>query len=246
MKISDFNTLNSHIGYGSSTPKIIFLGLEEGCDLATMSLNYKYRIGNIESPLLPLQSFHLNSGLESMTKLFKPTYPIQSTWNLYCQFALSYLEHTDITLDMRRDYQVCDLGSLDGITALVELYPLPRPNHNYWDVSLDVPSLFTGRDEYVDYCQTKNDTRINAITSLINNPEHEVTIIYGGLDGEQTKKDILELFPTLRFVKNHSFTNRIIKEYRLGSQKVFITYIFSTRNYSLNDIQDFAKIIKSS
>ena len=92
MIIGNFNILNSHIGYGNSMPEIIFVGLEEYCEPATMVHNYSYRIGNIAHSLMSLQGFHLGSGLPSLTRWFTPpAYPIQSTWNLYCQVVLSYL-----------------------------------------------------------------------------------------------------------------------------------------------------------
>ena len=135
MTREQFSILNNHLGYGNPNAEIIFIGLEEGCNINSISHNYKYRYTN--SNCLPaLNNFHIDSPIADMKNWFILKKK-QSTWSWYSKLMINYLKLTITPLD----YQLSHLGQSSDKTALLEFYPLPRPNHNYWDYALNVSGL---------------------------------------------------------------------------------------------------------
>jgi hypothetical protein len=243
MKRIEFNILNNHIGYGNPNAEIVFVGLEEGCNEKTITPNYKYRISSGPKGLVDLKSFHLKSGIKDLEKWFQPSFPIQSTWNLYSQFLLCYGGKTSPTTKDRRNYQINDLGSTKGNNALIEFYPLPRPNHNYWNNYLSISGLFSNITEYNQFCQKFNLTRINNIIKIITNPDSKAIILHGGLNQGIIKPEISTMLQGLKFIKNHKLSKNIVAEFDYKGKKVFVTYFMSTRLYDLNDIKTLATLI---
>lgn len=181
MTITQFNILNSHIGYGNPDAKIVFLGLEEGANKKTISDNYSYRLISAPSGVGCLKAFHLGAPtppLGDMSNWFSVP-KLQPTWGHLSKLmllrsgkSLSKIKKLD-----KIDYQVNFLGRSHSETLLIELLPLPRPNHNYWDGSImNVHGHFVNKTQYL--CSPLILDRVKNIRKCLITRNRNV-IVYG-------------------------------------------------------------------
>jgi len=217
MTEQQFRILNNHIGYGNPQAEVVFIGLEEGCKHITLLDNYNYRFAN-NNELLDLSEFHIHSPVPDMNHWFGAATSSQSTWGQYCKLLLMRDGAPFINANdkfNKLNYQLNDLGSITGNSLLLELLPLPRPNHNFWDPFLDCPNL--GINEYNYYACELLDDRIRRIRDLL--VARDRTVI---LHGKSKHQDALTLFnrilDPLVFVTDHALDGPIVaSEFSLTS-----------------------------
>jgi len=184
MNIEEFNKFNNFIGYGNScNPELVFFGLEEGAGQEDFDENLNYRINNLNTSCFKdLNEFHAHSEAPSSMRKWYATpgrIEIQRTWTRYCALMLS-IQNGVVNRENRRDYQENMLGRLNGETLLIERYPLPRYNHNEWGDQLNVEGLFTGLQEYFNYCNN-DEIRKNLIMNVLKAEEFcpKAIIVHG-------------------------------------------------------------------
>tara|TARA_B110000285_G_scaffold62133_1_gene71581 strand:+ start:701 stop:1492 length:792 start_codon:yes stop_codon:yes gene_type:complete len=170
MNIEEFNKFNNFIGYGNScNPELVFFGLEEGAGQDDFDENLNYRINNLNTSCFKdLEEFHAHAEAPPSMRRWYETpghVEIQRTWTRYCALILS-MQGMSVDRENRRNYQENMLGSLNGETLLIERYPLPRYNHNKWEDQLNVEGLFTGLQEYFNYCNN-DEIRKNLIMNVL-------------------------------------------------------------------------------
>lgn len=184
MTIDQFNILNSHLGYGDKSANLIFLGLEEAAekDPTLLLANYIYRWNYITNEIMDLKTFHTNPAAPiSMRSWFSPPYPIQRTWAKIAKLILmsqgQSLHHAQRG---RSSFIQNTLGTLNGKHLLLELLPLPRKNHDYWNHVMSVHGLFNTLGGY--YATPSIIKRITRIRDLIvSNAENSKSkvVVYG-------------------------------------------------------------------
>lgn len=251
MTVEQFNILNNHIGYGNPNAEIVFMGLEEGCDLNTIPANYNYRFHYPPhtSGLHDLGDFHIHSGLFELHRWWT-TNNNQSTWNLIT-FIISNLNSLNLnTATLRKHYYRTSLGRNHQNTCLLEYYPLPRPGHSDWNNIntmhgniLNVPGLFHTLDEYLDYCRNLNYERNDRIRNIINGADSKYIFLHGVLEkvggSVVVREDIMGILPgdwALHSVLITTIGTKDFYLYRNGDKVIIASYFLSTRHFSMNDL----------
>jgi hypothetical protein len=256
----EYNILNNHIGYGSYDCEIAFMGIEEGANAATLHGNYGYRFGAFGVPLGPglrsLRTFHEHAPLADMNMWFLGGGVLQPTWRNYCKFMIAYggLAISEL------DYQLNHLGVPDGNNALLEYYPLPRPNNKYWDAGLmSVPHLRVIDD--VSYKATLPDNdRLNSLLDItLRNKKLKAIIIHGSIrlihGAYVPKPEYLPLLGALGIPAGvvpsvvHALdpaapSNYPALEYVVNGKRIFLTKFFGMGAMTNTAIIDLAHIIK--
>jgi hypothetical protein len=184
MTIDQFNILNSHLGYGDKSAKLIFLGLEEAAedDPTLLLANYVYRWNYITNEIMDLKAFHTNPAAPiSMQRWFLPPYPMQRTWAKIAKLILmSQGQSLNQAHDGRHPFIQNTLGTIKRKHLLLELLPLPRKNHDYWNHVMSVHGLFsTLGGYYATPSIIKRITRIRDI--IVSNAENSKSkvVVYG-------------------------------------------------------------------
>lgn len=171
--------INSFYGYGNSTAKYWFVGMEEGGGNSLEEIETRLNLWDKRgrNELEDLFEYHQALGV---LKYFGEKPKTQSTWKYLIRLLLS-AENQPFTLDKLIDeiksYQANQLGRKAGETALIELLPLPSPSVNQWTYGewSSLPYLNT-RKSYRAYCLPK---RIRFLQQRILDCQPRHVIFYG-------------------------------------------------------------------
>ena len=243
-----FQALNNHIGYGNSEASIVFLSLEEACssDIIEIHNNHDYRQAYANGDnLYDLHDFHNAAPLYELNRWWieEKTQPL---WNSisYLVLEITGQENTPIT---RKNYYRNQLGRINGETCLLEYYPLPRPEHNFWDESFNTAN-YEVINGYFHFCRNNNNARISQISNIINGNNSSIVFLNGVLEngnknGNRIENAILRadindiLPPPLNIDRIENIGNATVLIYTYENKTVICTYFLSTRNYSFNALQ---------
>lgn len=244
MTEEQFEILDNHLGYGSTNPRFIIMGLEEGIAGAgdhndneenegITQANYEHRYTNINGRLLDLVNYHLGHPDPNERAWFGDNAKPQKTWQWYCKLFLGLEFGTWVGHDLM-EYQTTRLGRVNSNNAMIEFLPLPRHNHSAWFPFMCVNNLaIQSVGSYLDNMLTEN--RKTLIDEIFHSDNLEVLIVHGSLSGSELKPSYGIIIQTLNLthVQDHLlgvrgknvFTNIYAKEYcsENSNVKVFFT-----------------------
>ena len=211
MTEANFNLLDNHIGYGSSNPKFIIMGLEEGVagientskkedsddvknlkekkNKTTIEANYNQRtiiLSRSRGNLLDLEKYHSKHPSPQERKWFIGRGKPQRTWQWYCKLLVGLKNNGVWENDKLLDYQLKNLGRENSDHAILEFFPLPRPKNGDWYNCMNIPSMeITGKKNYLRRMITKN--RSSLLNDIIKKGCVEIIIIHGSLEKNKLK-----------------------------------------------------------
>jgi hypothetical protein len=114
---SDLAVLLGHVGYGNPRGQLWFLGMEERL-LGDPQVNLRWRVENLQHPVA------------TVTQLMKAPWPRvgkSPAWVTMAKIARFLIDKADDwqSLEKGREYVRTRLGTADGDTLLLEVFPLP-------------------------------------------------------------------------------------------------------------------------
>lgn len=175
--VNDF--MNTFYGYGNTAGRYWFIGMEERCgpnwerDVAPRFEVWRDRG---EHDLEDLCAYHARIGI--VTHWEKPV-AIQATWRRLIQTVLTAEHGVAPTPQEIAAYQAEQLGSLNGQTCLLELFPLPSPRINqfaYARLANDEYPFFATRDQYEEHIAP---ARIEHLRAMMQLPGERHIVLYG-------------------------------------------------------------------
>lgn len=174
-RLKDLNKyLEGFLGYGSKSPKIIFVGMEEGGGETLENIETRLKIWPKynQSSLVPLKDFSIDLGYQDF---FKNNPRSQITWRALIKILLS-IEKKDTSLNSVKEFQKNKLGAQRSNHALIELMPLPSPSTNKWPYStIDNLPFLSSRESYFNYLIEK---RINLLKAYIDSSNPQLVLFY--------------------------------------------------------------------
>lgn len=170
--------INKFFGYGDLNASIWFIGMEEGggkCEKEIANrLAAWVRRGKLQVD--DLAQFHHEFGDSSR---FIDGANIQTTWKELIRVML-LLEGKPSDRETIRNYQINELGRMDGAVALLELMPLPKPSVKSWPYDAwTSPDTFPELRSIAAYETAVRPNRIDAIRKLIQQHAPKVVVFYG-------------------------------------------------------------------
>jgi hypothetical protein len=152
------------IGYGSSTPEVVFCGLEE----ATTEVNYEQKLiarirGGGPSGIMDLGGFQTAPGCEDIWAGIAAG--VQSTWRPFIKLLLAiespHRNIADIRTGEIASYQAKRWGRTNSNHLLTELFPLPKASRR-----AELPEYWRGRfPELCAYYRNGFDDRDAGLSS---------------------------------------------------------------------------------
>ncbi len=165
------------VGYGNLQSDIWFIGMEEGGSGLVGEIEIRLTAWHqTHSPYAAdMAMFHKKISIGH--EFFSPQNAvIQRTWN---KLAETLLVISGIELphrEQRRAFQAHHLGRIDSNHALLELLPIPAPNHRQWHLStLNIPWMAC-RKTYESTWKCKRELLLK---SLIKEHRPKVVVMYG-------------------------------------------------------------------
>lgn len=266
MTQDQFKILDNHLGYGSSNPRYIIMGLEEGVAGAGVQntyeknqiitqANYEHRFLSINGQLMDLVDYHLGNPDPNEFAWFGDNAKPQTTWQWYCKLLLGlefgYWNNSDLL-----DYQKTRLGRVTGCNnAIIEFLPLPRHDHKAWFTFMNVDNTnIQSKRSYLDSMLTVN--RKSLINEVFDSDNLEVVIVHGSLRGNKLRPYYNNIIETLNliYVGDHVLgvkgkkviTNIYGKEYRNKNSKirVFFTPFLGVGAMTNEALQNLIKIVR--
>lgn len=230
MTLQQFDLLDNHLGYGSTNPRFIIMGLEEGIAKASNSFsddinenitesNYQHRwetLINHHQPLLDLADYHLAHPDEAEQAWFGDNAKIQKTWQWYCKLFLGLEFGTWLGHDLL-EYQKTKLARVNECNnAIIEFLPLPRHNHQAWYPFMKVENTeIQNLNSYFTNMITEN--RYNLINQFISSDNVEFLLIHGSLNRNSIKPQFNQIVQGL----NLNFTEEHLLGIRGGNIEIF-------------------------
>jgi hypothetical protein len=177
--INDF--MNTFYGYGNAAGKYWFIGMEEGCgpdweqDVVPRFEVWRNRGGH---QLEDLRTYHADIGI--VTHWEEPV-EIQATWRRLIQTVLTAEHGVAPTPQEIATYQAKQLGSQDGQTSLLELFPLPSPQIGqfaYAGLANDQYPFFATRNQYQNHIAPTRIEHLRAMIQLAHSAVRHI-VLYG-------------------------------------------------------------------
>jgi len=132
---ADDRTLVDFLGYGPTTPELVFLGYDEYCEIPAIATNLRARRTfparhdkNVATNDLAA-AFEV-AGLLDQAHAFRSAlgFGTEPTWTFAAMFSARFL---DRGFSWKQEYEFLGTRGPEGRTFLTERYPLPRPSHRY-------------------------------------------------------------------------------------------------------------------
>jgi hypothetical protein len=182
--ITDWDRIESFIGFGNPRAQYVFLGMEEGL-LSEKTLDADLAARSEYEPYMDLCDAQAN--LAGTKKYFGSDPKNQWTWRPICDLMLRLTEGIhEPTLPERVRYQADKLGRKDGFTLLAELMPYPRKKA---DKSSWPYKKYKRFDDYNAYRVEMLQKRLALLQSLFEMPcQRKLVVAYGKGDWDEFKK----------------------------------------------------------
>ena len=248
MNEEQFNLLDNHIGYGSSKPKFIIMGLEEGVagivsdkkgdshdqkqsnriqNESTILANYNQRtdiLSKSPSNLLDLREYHVNHPSNEERSWFQGDGKPQKTWQWYCKLLVGLNNNGVWENENLLKYQVEKLGRRSSDHSLLEFFPLPRPKNRDWYDCMRIQSMgITDKKAYLKSMVT--DKRSSLLNNIIKKGQVKIMVIHGSLSKNQLKTSHNKIAVHLKLEKLDGMNFSIIKDEWSLSSDTSINYI---------------------
>lgn len=177
--------MNNFYGYGNTQGRYWFIGMEEGCgpdwetDVLPRFVSWRER-GRNETE--HLHDYHFSIGItHHWAHEDNAQIVVQFTWRRLIEAILSATRGPaqPITPIDIATYQSEQLGSLDGESCLLELFPLPSPNtavFAYAFLANEEYPFFATRGRYTRFIKGH---RINHIRTMIEQSGEGHVVLYG-------------------------------------------------------------------
>jgi hypothetical protein len=164
----------SFLGYGGTSPRIVFLGMEEGggnnCEEVAARLRVWSDLGRPQ--IADVRRYHLEiDRYESFSE--GESYKRQPTWQGLSKIyrAAKRAEFTDLNAFQRERWCLPDSD-----VALIELFPLPSPRVGRYRDWTEIPRIRAGR---ADYYQWIFPERARLIREFVRRAKPEFIVAYG-------------------------------------------------------------------
>ena len=166
--------MRGFFGYGHAGAKYWFIGLEEGGGKSMDEIQNRLEAWQTlgRSQLADLREFHERAGI---TRWSAARPRLQSTWKQLIRVVVT-AEGKSSDVEAIRTYQRDLLGRRSGMTALIELMPLPSPSTAQWLYASAGIDIIGDR---ANYSSAILDERIAAIRRLIAGCHPSFVIFYG-------------------------------------------------------------------
>jgi len=164
--MTNWNAIESFIGYGDRQAPIVFVGMEEGFD-PTGELEAELQLRSAYASIMDLYDAHATAGDD-----FVKAPGNRPTWIAMSYISLRYKKQTSPTYAECKDYMVHCLGRHGKETLLAELLPYPNTNTQEWRYA----EKFPDRNAYLNALLPR---RTKLLRDTISEGSRRLIVCYG-------------------------------------------------------------------
>ncbi len=196
--LEDF--ISSFYGYGTYQAPYWFIGMEEGGGNTIAEISKRLEVWD-KRGRKELEDVAQYSREIGVTHFFGDRARLQTTWNKLIRVVLT-AKNLKFDTETVREYQKSSLGTTDGDTCLLELFPLPSPSTSMWQY---------GENSKLSYLLNRETYREHVVSSRITHLQNRIksyqptAVIFYGLQYQSYWEEIVGIKFQAKFAESVSW-----------------------------------------